>query len=50
MSEEYREFNAADYVKTKQDVRGLLKAAADEDLGDGEVIRTTLKHVVQTRI
>ena len=45
MSEEYREFDAADYIRTDEDARGLLRAATDEDLGDGAVIRAALKHV-----
>ena len=49
MSEEYRKFDAADYVKTEEDVRGLLMAAADEDLGDGAVIRAVLKHIARTQ-
>ncbi len=49
MSEEYRKFHAADYIKTDEDVRGLLRAAVDEDAGDGAVIRAALKHVARTR-
>ena len=49
MPKDYKEFNAADYVKTKADVRELLSAAADEDLGDGSVIRAVLKHVARTQ-
>ena len=49
MSEEYREFNAADYVKSEEDVRGLLRAAMDEDAGDGSVILAALKHVARTQ-
>ena len=49
MSEEYREFDATDYVKTEQDVRGLLRAAAEEDLGDGVVLRAALKYVARTQ-
>lgn len=49
MSEEYREFDAADYVKTRQDAQGLLSAAVEEDLGDGVVIRAALKHVARTQ-
>ena len=49
MSEEYREFNAGDYVRTEEDVRGLLTAAAEEDPGDGTVIRAALKHVARTQ-
>lgn len=37
MSEEYREFDAADYVKTQKDARELLSAAVEENLGDGVV-------------
>ena len=39
MSEEYLKFSAADYLKTEEDARGLLRAATDEDPGDGAVIR-----------
>lgn len=49
MSEEYREFDAADYVKTQQDARELLSAAVEEDLGDGVVIRAALKYVARTQ-
>ncbi len=49
MSEEYRKFDAADYIRTEEDVRGLLRAAADEDPGDGTVIRAALKHVARTQ-
>ncbi len=49
MSEEYRRFDAADYVTTKEDVRGLLRAATDEDVGDGAVIRAALRHVARTQ-
>ena len=49
MSEEYRKFDAADYIETEEDARGLLREAADEDPGDGAVIRAALKHVAQTR-
>ena len=45
MSEEYRKFDAADYIKTEEDAQGLLRAATDEDPGDGVVIRAALKHV-----
>ena len=49
MSEEYRRFDPADYVKTEEDVRGLLRAAAEEDGGDGAVIRAALKYVARTQ-
>ncbi len=49
MSEEYRKFDAADYIKSENDVRGLLSAAMDEDPGDGAVIRAVLKHIARTQ-
>lgn len=49
MSEEYREFDASDYIRTEEDVQGLLRAAADEDPGDGTVIRAALKHIARTQ-
>ncbi len=49
MSEEYRRFDPADYVKSDEDIRGLLRAAVDEDHGDGAVIRAVLKHLARTQ-
>ena len=49
MSEEYRQFDSADYIRTEEAARGLLRAATDEDLGDGAVIRAALKHVARTQ-
>ena len=49
MSEEYRRFNAADYIETEEDARGLLRAATEEDPGDGVVIRAALKHLARTQ-
>ncbi len=49
MAEEYRKFDAADYVKTEEDARGLLRAATDEDSGDGAVLRAALMHVARTQ-
>ena len=49
MSEEYRRFDASDYIRTEDDLRGLLKAAMDEDPGDGAVIRAVLRHVARTQ-
>ncbi len=49
MSEEFKEFKAKDYVKTESDIKELIKAAMDEDLGDGTVIRAVLEHVAQTK-
>ena len=49
MAEEYRKFDASDYISTKEDAQGLLCAATDEDVGDGVVIRAALKHVARTQ-
>lgn len=49
MSEEYREFDASDYVKTEDDVRGFLRAAWDEDIGDGAVICAVLRRIARTQ-
>ena len=49
MAEEYRKFDASDYVRTEEDARGLLSAAMAEDVGDGVVIRAALKHLARTR-
>ena len=48
MAEEYRKFDASDYMRTDEDLQGLLSAALDEDVGDGVVIRAVLRHVAQT--
>ena len=48
MSEEYRKFNVEDYIETEEYVRGLLRAAEEEDSGDGVVIRAALRHVART--
>ena len=49
MSEEYGKFDAGDYIKTEEDARGLLRAATDEDPGDGTVIRAALRHVARAQ-
>ena len=49
MSEEYRRFDAADYIETEEDARGLLRAATEEDTGDGAVIRAALRHLARTQ-
>ena len=49
MPEKYKKFNAADYIKTDEDVQDLLEAAKDEDTGDGAVIRAVSKFVASSR-
>lgn len=48
MAEKYRTFDASDYIRTAADAQGLLRAATDENVGDGVVIRAALKHVART--
>lgn len=49
MPEKYTRWDAADYIKTQEDVRGLLSAATDEDPGDGSVIRAVLRYIARTQ-
>ena len=49
MAEEYRKFDASDYISTREDAQGLLSAATEEDVGDGVVIRAALKHIARTQ-
>ncbi len=48
MAEKYRKFDASDYIKSEEDAQGLLRAATEEDVGDGVVIRAALRHVART--
>ena len=49
MAEPYTVWNSADYIKTEEDARRLLEAAADEDLGDGSVIRAVLNAIARAQ-
>ena len=49
MAKAYREFNETDYIKTEADARRLLEAAADEDPGDGTVIRAVLNVIARAQ-
>ena len=49
MAEQYRKFDASDYINTEEDAQGLLSAATEEDVGDGVVIRAALKHLARTQ-
>ncbi len=48
MAETFAPWDAADYIKTEEDVRRLLRAATDEDPGNGTVIRAVLKYLART--
>ncbi len=49
MAETFAPWDAADYVKTEEDLRRLLRAATDEDPGDGTVIRAALKYIARAQ-
>ena len=49
MAETFAPWDAADYIKTEEDVRRLLRAASDEDPGDGSAIRAALNTIARTR-
>ena len=49
MAETFAPWDAADYIKTEEDARRLLKAATDEDPRDGTVIRAVLKYIARAR-
>ena len=49
MAEEYRNFDASEYVRTAEDLGAFLEAASEEDAGDGVAIRAALKHVARTQ-
>lgn len=49
MPEKLMEFDAAEYIKTEEDARLLLEACADEDPGDGSVIRAALNNIARAQ-
>lgn len=49
MAETFTRWDAANYLSTKEDVRFYLEAAAEEDPGDGSLIRAALSDVARTR-
>ena len=49
MSEAYTKWDPAEYLRTKEDVRLYLEACADEDPGDGSVIRAALNNIARAQ-
>ena len=47
MPEKFSEFKLSDYIRSEEDARGLLRAAADEDDGSGAVLWASLGHIVE---
>lgn len=49
MAEKFTRWNAADYLKTEEDMVLYLDACLDEDAGDGRVIRAALNDIARAR-
>ena len=49
MSQKLTEFDAADYINTEERARLYLEAAADEDPGDGSLIRAALNDIARAQ-
>lgn len=49
MSEGLISWNTADYLRSKDDVCLYLEAAAEEDPGDGSLLRVALNNIVQAQ-
>ncbi len=49
MSEAYTKWDPSEYLRTKEDVRLYLEACADEDPGDGSVIRAALNNIARAQ-
>ncbi len=49
MPETFTRWDAADYLKTEEDVRQYLEACVEEDSGDGALIRAALSDIARAR-
>ena len=47
MAEEFSNWDAAEHLRTREDTRLYLQACADEDPGDGSLIRAALNDLVR---
>jgi len=47
MTETFAKWDAAEHLRTKEDARLYLKACAEEDPGDGSLIRAALKDIAR---
>lgn len=47
MTETFSKWDAAEHLRTRQDARLYLEACADEDPGDGSLIRAALNDVAR---
>ena len=49
MAETFTRWDAADHLRGKEDVRLYLEACADEDPGDGSLIRAALNDIARAQ-
>ena len=49
MSETYTKWAPTEFLRTKENVRLYLEACADEDPGDGSVIRAALNNIARAQ-
>lgn len=47
MSEAFTKWDAADYLRTPEDIRLYLEACAEEDPGDGSLLRAALRDIAR---
>ncbi len=47
MSETFRKWDTAEHLRTREDARLYLEACADEDPGDGSLIRAALNDIAR---
>lgn len=47
MKEEYKPFDAAEYLETAEDMAGYLDACLEEDAGDGVLVRKALNNIAR---
>lgn len=49
MAETFTRWDVTDYLRTEEDIRYYLEAAADEDPGDGSLIRAALNDIARAQ-
>lgn len=49
MAEKFTRWDAANYIRTQDDARYYLEAAAEEDPGDGSLIRAALSDIARAQ-
>ena len=49
MAEKFTPWEAADHLKTKEDIKAYFEACLDDDPGDGSLIRAALGDIAKAR-